>query len=634
MGLTGILSTAVYVIEVIIGVSLIIFVHELGHYLAAKWAGVKVRRFFFGFAPVIRIGKRKITLQFFAIERGGTKYGVGMIPFGGFVDMAGEHDGDEASDTPREQQFNSKTPGQRAVIFAAGATMNAISAILFFVISFAIGVSFVRPTVGDVSRGGPAWQAGLQPGDKILEVNGQKQSEFTEMYMEVALADADTELKFKIQRGEEIFDVEIAPVPDLQGRGMTIGIAPNNLPVVGLIPEGSPADKAGLKADDRILSLQYEDPDSGETITVPVRTGSDVTRTTSKPELVGKPVVFEIERKRPDRTKNLKVRVVPEIPEESPKLLGITGLATKVGAIQKGSAANGIFQEGDVIKAVQGIPYCSFRHLKASLPAGDELAVELEREAGPVKLTVQKKKLLNWLENEMAFTSAADDPVIGVVLPGMPAAKAGIRPGDRVTKVGGEKMETFTDVARAIAARKGEPVEITWQREKPDGGSEEFTATLTPAPNRRGYIGIYFTQDRFILQKGFFGAIGTGISRTVLWAKRVFLIVKGLFTRDISPRNLAGPVGIFTISYAVTQFGLGTLIYFLAMISINLAILNIFPIPVLDGGHLLFLLIEKIKGSPVALKTQVMAQTVGLVLLLSMAVFVTYNDIARLITGW
>ncbi len=634
MGITGILSSALYVIEVIIGVSLIIFVHELGHYLAARWAGVKVRRFFFGFAPVIKIGKRKITLQVFAIERGGTKYGVGMIPFGGFVDMAGEQEGDHATDTPKEQQFNTKTPGQRAVIFAAGATMNAIFAIVFFVVSFAIGVSFVRPTIGDVSPGGPAWQAGLQPGDKILEINGQKQSEFTEMYMNVALADANKNLKFKIQRGDEVFDTEIAPVLDLQGRGMTIGIAPNNLPVVGLMPEGSPADKAGLRKGDKIISLEYEDPVSGETVTVPVRTGSDVTRTVGKPELVGKPIVFEIERKRPDRIKNLKVRVVPEIPEESPKLLGITGLATKIGAIQDSSSANDTFQVGDVLKAIHGIPYNSFRQLKANLPPDGEVSVELEREAGLVKVSVQKKKLLSWLESEMAFSSASNDPVIGDVLPGMPAEKAGMKPGDRVTKVGGEKMETFTDVAKAIAARKGEPVEVTWERQKPDGGSEEFTAKLTPAPNRSGYVGIFFTQDRFILRKGFFGAIGTGISRTVLWAKRVLLIVKALFTRDISPKNLAGPVGIFTISYAVTQFGLGTLIYFLAMISINLAILNVFPIPVLDGGHLLFLGIEKIKGSPVAIKTQVAAQMVGLVLLLSMAVFVTYNDIARLITGW
>jgi regulator of sigma E protease len=641
----GILSTTGYVIEVIIGVGLIIFVHEFGHFMAAKWAGVKVRRFFFGFAPVIRIGKRKITLQFFAIKIGETKYGLGMLPFGGFVDMAGEHEGEEADDTPKERQFTSKTPGQRAVIFAAGAVMNALFAIIFFIVAFSIGVSFVRPTVGTVVTGQPAWQAGIEPGDKILEVDGRQQKEFTEMAMIFALADANTPMKLKVQRGERTFETQVTPVLDPMGRGMTIGIRPNNLPVIGYIEPGYPADKAGLLKDDRVKSIRYTDPETGQEIESSVKTYLDVTKVVQDAKQVGKPIVLEVERGGPENPKTLSVTLTPVIPEEAPKIIGITPRVTRIAAIRDHSTAHKFLKVDDAISSVNGEPLYTLEQVKNGFPTAENLVLEVERSSGGngegttkvMTVTVDKRKFLNWLEKDIAFTSkfpaAADTAIVGEVLPDMPAATAGMRPGDRITEVDGEPVSSFAEVAAAIRASGGKPVAVTWTREGPDS-EKTFAAIMTPSPQKIGYIGIMYSQDRFIQRKGFFGAISTGFNRTILWGKRVLLIVKALFTSKVSPEHLAGPVGIFTISYAVTQFGIGTLLYFLAMISINLAILNIFPVPVLDGGHLLFLAIEKIKGSPVAIKTQVAAQTVGLVLLLSMAVFVTYNDIVRLIWGF
>jgi regulator of sigma E protease len=645
MHLAGILSTTGYVLEVLIGVSLIIFVHEFGHFLAAKWAGVKVRRFFFGFAPVIRIGKRKITLQLFAIKKGDTKYGVGLLPFGGFVDMAGEQEGDEADDTPKEQQFTSKTPGQRAVIFVAGAVMNAIFAVVFFIVAFGIGVSFVRPTVGDVVPGQPAWQVGIEPGDKILEINGEEQKEFTEMAMSFALADDNTPMKLKIQRGDKTFDVTVTPVPDPMGRGMTIGIRPNNMPVVGYIQPGYPAEKAGLKKDDRITSIIYTDADSGKEVKSRITTYLDITKVVQDPRYIGKPVTLGIERGDPDNPEKLEVTLEPVIPREAPKLIGIAPPITTIAAIRDDSPAHNILQVGDTILTIGGKPFYTPDQIKQSTPAESQLVLGIERKpkaseekaAKPQEITVDRSSLLAWLEKDIAFTTAspdeADEPVVGTVQPGMPAQLAGMKPGDRITEVDGEPVMKFSGLAKAIRAKAGQPVAITWTRESSDG-EETFSATITPTPQKIGYIGIMYQQDRFIQRMGFFGAISTGFSRTALWGKRVLLIVKALFTSKVSPQHLAGPVGIFTISYAVTQYGVGTLLYFLAMISINLAILNIFPVPVLDGGHLLFLGIEKIKGSPVTIKTQVVAQTVGLVLLLTMAVFVTYNDIVRLIWGF
>ena len=122
-----------------------------------------------------------------------------------------------------------------------------------------------------------------------------------------------------------------------------------------------------------------------------------------------------------------------------------------------------------------------------------------------------------------------------------------------------------------------------------------------------------------------------GFESSIVVAKWVYLTLKGLAKQEVAAKNLAGPVGVVHLIVRVSECGLGTLIYWLALISINLGILNLLPFPILDGGHLLFLLIEKIKGSPVSLKAQEIATTIAFFLIISLAIFVTYNDIQRLL---
>ena len=111
----------------------------------------------------------------------------------------------------------------------------------------------------------------------------------------------------------------------------------------------------------------------------------------------------------------------------------------------------------------------------------------------------------------------------------------------------------------------------------------------------------------------------------------MYVTLKRLVTGDVSARNLGGIVTISRVSYRAVQNGLSFFLYFLALLSINLAFVNVLPIPVLDGGHLLFLLIERIKGSPVSARVLNYSQILGLVFVLALMVFVTYNDILRLL---
>jgi regulator of sigma E protease len=121
------------------------------------------------------------------------------------------------------------------------------------------------------------------------------------------------------------------------------------------------------------------------------------------------------------------------------------------------------------------------------------------------------------------------------------------------------------------------------------------------------------------------------MKRTVVWIKRIFLTIHRLVSGDVATRNLQGPVGIVHLTGHATRYGLGTLLYFLALISVNLGVLNLLPFPIFDGGHLLLLACEKIKGSPVNERIVHGATTVMFFLLIALAVYVTYHDVLRIL---
>jgi regulator of sigma E protease len=122
-----------------------------------------------------------------------------------------------------------------------------------------------------------------------------------------------------------------------------------------------------------------------------------------------------------------------------------------------------------------------------------------------------------------------------------------------------------------------------------------------------------------------------GAKRTIVVSKQIFLTLRSLFRRDVSAKNLAGPVGIaHTFTVVIERGRFSMFIYLLALISINLGLFNLLPFPILDGGHLLFLAIEKIKGSPVDIRVQEWATNIAFFLIMALAVFVTFNDVKRI----
>jgi regulator of sigma E protease len=224
------------------------------------------------------------------------------------------------------------------------------------------------------------------------------------------------------------------------------------------------------------------------------------------------------------------------------------------------------------------------------------------------------------------------DSVVGDVMEGKPAQLAGIQPGDRIVRIDGQSVDTWEAMAGIIHKIPGKTVRIEWLR-----NDSLFSANVTPQKEQVpgegemeevGLIGIVpsFT----IRRAGLFEAVSHGAQITYYLSKLVMVSFWKLVRGKESMKSLAGPVLIAKMAGESARSGIETLITFLALLSLNIGILNLFPIPVLDGGHLVFLAIEGIIRREVPIKVKLVVQQVGMVLILGLMIFVIYNDILKI----
>ncbi|MEO5367194.1 MAG: RIP metalloprotease RseP [Magnetococcus sp. WYHC-3] len=225
-------------------------------------------------------------------------------------------------------------------------------------------------------------------------------------------------------------------------------------------------------------------------------------------------------------------------------------------------------------------------------------------------------------------------PIVGGVQDGMPAAQAGIQVGDRITHVDGNAVERWTDMAERIAGSDGAAVALTVLRQQ-----RQFELTLQPrvvtGQNIFGEsvnqvrIGIAASEDYVHVAYPLDEAVVLGLKATWNFVDLTITTVGKLFTRVVGLDQLGGPIMIAQLAKQTADKGAVDFLYFLALISVNLGILNLLPIPVLDGGHLMFFLIEAAKGSPLNDTAQGIAQRVGLALVLGLMSLAIFNDVSR-----
>lgn len=592
------------VLLVIAGIGMLIFVHELGHFLVAKKIGVKVYAFSMGFGPAI-----------FKKTIGDTEYRLSILPLGGYVKLAGEMP--NSDNTGEEWEFMSKKPGQRAAVLCAGVGLNAVLAFIAFIAAFKIGVPFIGTELGDVEPGWPAWEAGLKPGDKITRINKNTTPDFEDIFTEVALSAKNFGVFLTIERDNKIFDITVYPKFDNQLGIQRIGIMPAaSLEIEQIFTfkdSGSPAIDAELRVGDKIVSI------NGKTL----KTGNEfISLIAANP---GKEVALKIDRE--GRVSDLKITPITE----TRWMLGISSASTLIENIKNDSIAKAAgLINGDKILSIDTHQVNGWSQIekiiKKSEPNIHTIEIERNGEKRFVEVSVpDEKSKIDFLSGIFPFSSLSIDSTIA----DFPAEKAGIKSGDEMVSINDEELKSWNHLLRLVVASQGNPMSITWRH-----GNELTTKTITPIKDEKhpfGKIGVKLKDNTVLKQYGFLGSCQMGISKTIINIQRIYFTIKGFITGKVSNKALGGPILIAQASYESAKLGIGKLLYFLGIISINLAFLNILPVPVLDGGHLLFLLVEKIKGSPVSERTLSIANYIGMGLVISLALFATRNDVMRIL---
>lgn len=696
-------------LKVVIGLGLVIFIHELGHFLAAKWCDVHVRTFSIGFGPAIPFGSYKW---------GETTYMVGIIPLGGYVAMVGE--GDNAGDEEGEEDprsFRKKTVGQRMLIISAGVVMNILLGMACFVAAYLHGVQEKPATVGWMESGGAAWRAGMHTNDEIVKIDDRDKPFFNDIRPIVMATQKDDQVRLHVKDRSEPYIV--MPLKDEGVRFPQVGIAPpyrltllsikkkNFAPVV----PGSAAASAknpGFERGDRIIAMtdpndptkvtdlkpDLKEPDRGPDI-------NDYYRRMEK--LAGKPIVFRVVRKGQAAGQDVTVEIT--VPPAFRQDTGARMRIGEVAALRVGGPADraGVKARvespaaaGDRIAAVK-LPEADGKetwfaagdvksdgpHITVHKLDPELLPLEIARWADrthgarTVKLVVLRTvghKENDPVELEMPYDdsyrhereviSLPNSPcplnglglaywvetVVDEVAPDSPAARAGLKPNDMITavrfKVVDAEGQVTTGDWEELKSHQWAWVDATFQSRPPHQmdvkvkrpGGEEVEISLEGRPdanwplNERGLI---FQQD-FRTQKAsdISDALHLGSRRTVRFIKEVYMNLYAMIFGRVSAKTMSGPLTIANVSYRFAGEDFWQFLLFIGMISVNLAVVNFLPIPVLDGGHMVFLLLEKILGHPVPERVFAFAMYVGLAMILSLMIFVITLDIRRLFFGW
>jgi len=529
-----ILKTIGILLEVVLVFNIIIIVHELGHFLAARWRGLVVEKFGIWFGKPI--WKKKIN---------GVEYSLGCIPAGGFVALPqlapmeaieGESDSDRAN-LPHVSALD------KIIVAFAGPLFSFGLAIVFATIVWGVGRPVsereANTVVGFMDQQAPAYEAGIRPGDDIKKVDGDPVTRFGGMsnsvVWEVVSSEGDT-IPITVERDGEMMTFEPAP---LQPEGeflrrkplRQIGVSPKYTPMIGEVKPDSKAAEAGLQPNDLVVAVDGQD------------------------------------------------------------VLGI-------------------------------------QHLETLLTDFDRATLPWTIQRGDQQFTVE-------------LPSARVN--VAQVFQGGPAAEAGLKKGDAILSINGTPIHSVPEVSKLINDNPRATFDVEIER---DGKTE--TLAMQPMgeagnPGKAvfGFIGGSTINNLGVVwdQYGVLSIVHPSPWEQVTGASQTIVNMLGaLFSpkSDIKPEHLSGPVGIMRMYYLLfdSPYGWQQVLWFSVILNVNLALLNLLPIPVLDGGHITLAIIEAIRRRPVNFKVLEMIQTACALLLIGFMLFVTFFDVQDLPIPW
>ena len=534
----------------------LIFIHELGHLLAAKLVDVKVGRFSIGFGPPLL--RRTI---------GETEYCLAPIPLGGYVSLLGQNPYEEVPEQDRDRALSNKPLWARYLVLAAGPIANLIVPILLYFFFFLTHALQPPPVIGTVLDGSAAALAGLEPGDRIVEIDGDDVRSWKEMQTKVS-ASPDVELRIEIEKQGKRVERFVTPrrtfvknplgVPE--PRGLLGVYAHFYAPQIGIVDPNSPAYEGGLRTGDVITSIDGE----------PVRTIEELQALVATP---------------PD------------------SLVRLTYLRPNATAFQLGT-----------------LLWFESNHAQL-LPRQETRGRAGTPDSSPTGLLPA---------NTFVRAVAHDSP----------AARAGLLPGDRVIEVDGQTVTRWESVANILDRAQDKPVKLLVE----SLGAEP--RELTVKQELRTRKDIYKTEFTYL----FLGAEPYGISQApdlepirgrftyatqASWGETVYMLemmwtaLRQMVTLQRGVEELSSVVGIFAFAGTAAEQGPTEFLMLMALISLNLAFVNLLPIPILDGGHLLFFTIEAIRRKPLGQRAREIASAIGLVVILLLMLVALRNDVMR-----
>lgn len=588
----ALLSQLTNIMYFLIVLGLAVIFHEWGHFIVAKLLGAKVDRFAVGFGQ-----------KLFSYTWHDTEYAVCALPLGGYVKIRGMDPDDET--TGAEWEFLQLSPWKRILIVVAGPLMNFVLAYLIYVIIFAgFGEAYTASTVvGRVPVNSGGWEMGLLDGDRIVSVNGQPVESWNDITQQLGgfieenrETSGDRTLALQVERDGQILEKSKA-IPEAifqsQNNSLTIPETFQGIFVTDVL-KGGVAEKAGIKpgmtiesADGQILttrdewssyfSSRFQKDDKGQYLTLPVtvvarETNGATIALTLQPELV---------------------QPAPDAVPNQPK--------TKIDLLYEG-----------------------------------EMSIK------------------EYLTPSIGLLGVAPklSPVVGSVREGGPASKAGIATGSRIVEINGEPVDDWVDLllAEQNAIQNVEvppdtvppasPVEITWL----DPSNQMKTATVTPTVEMQNILthtsmktgkryamvqlGMDMQSDRRTM--GIIGALGAAWNRLLYISGTMVDFIGQLITGQASPKLLGGPIAIYQLSAETGRWGMERFLGFIALLSANLGLLNLFPLPPLDGGHVVFYIYEMLRRKPISMAQMENFGRIGFALIIPLMLFLIFNDLSRL----
>lgn len=685
-------DTFLRVVLVAVGFGGIVMIHEFGHFIVAKLGGIKVEAFSIGMGPIL-LGIRKLKKGWKIrmlpkigeeqhVQEGDdeTEYQLALLPIGGYVKMLGQSDtgSADANDDPRS--YSNRPIWIRICVVSAGVVFNAVGALLIFMFLFTNGIDLKPAMVGNVTYNSPAYDAGIRPGDRIVEVNGERFIDIESVVLAPALSSSGEEISFVVSQpgGEERQINVVAEKRAGDPSGLrSLGISPAATLEIEPMMAKEPAliqeiyTLTGLYPKDEIKAI------NGKSVAAPwefekemkktfyPETPLTVSRVWQQQEATGVMVNVGVPMRVGPVVQNFRNEYdlahfsslvpplrVDEINEQSQMVQApgrLIGWIKKVVLRRKSqpqTTEKPALQKGDILVRIADKPYPNYQQLRELVEQykDQDLPVAVQRmnengESEVVELTVHPKTDPATGRVLMGISPSLDmaDPVVAQVLPvagqGQPAPT--IPPGARITSVDGKPVSSFYEIARIMQENRGNKISIDYEYEGQSGGTAVFVSDYEPVhaeasvavPLPMSELTETFRADNPI------EAASMGMKKVWQFVSRSYVTLGRLFQGSVPVSALSGPVGIISMTYKVAGTTMDHYLYFLGLISSCLAVMNLLPLPVLDGGHIVLLIIEKITGKPVHEKILTPIMYIGLALLLGVIIWISYNDMVRLLFG-